>query len=251
EAGEGAKRLLSASACPSGAMPVIADPDLTGVFAHEAIGHACEADLVIAGESLLAGRIGEPLGVEDLSIVDDGAVGGGFGSNPFDDEGTPASRKELVTGGVLTGYIHSLETAGKLGMRPNGGARAESGSSRPIVRMSNTLIEPGEWSFEEMVKGVKLGVLANGTRGGQVDVAKGSFQFGAQEAWLIERGEVTKPLRDAALQGTILETLKKIDAIGRDARLASPGICGKGQWVPVGDGGPHIRIQDAIVGGGA
>lgn len=251
EAAAGAVRLLTAKPCPSGRMTVIADPDLAGVFAHEAVGHACEADLVIAGDSLLEGRIGETIGSEIVTIVDDGGIRGGFGSLPYDDEGVRAGRKVLVERGVLAGFIHSRETAGKLGDEPNGGARAQGVGSRPLVRMSNTLIEAGDHEFEELFDGIERGVFAKGTRGGQVDVAKGSFQFGAQEAWLIENGELTTPLKDAALQGSILETLNGIDALGKDSRLASPGICGKGQLVPVGDGGPHVRIRGAIVGGGA
>lgn len=251
EAAEGGARILRAPPAPSGRMTVVADPDLSGVFAHEAIGHACEADLVLAGESLLAGRIGERIGNDLVSIVDDGNLAGAFGSLPYDDEGVRAGRKALLTKGILTAFIHSRETAGELGHEPNGGARAESYAARPLVRMSNTLIEPGDLTLEEILEGVDHGVLARGTRGGQVDVAKGSFQFSAQEAVLIEKGELTTPLSDVSFSGNILETLHAIDGVGRDARLASPGICGKGQMVPVGDGGPHIRIRDCLVGGGA
>lgn len=250
EAATSAARLLTAKPCPSGRMTVIADSVLTGVFAHEAVGHACEADLVIAGESLLEGRIGETLGSPEVTIVDDGTVPGGFGSAPYDDEGVRGSRKTLVEGGVLRGFILSRETAGRLKMTPNGGARAQDYGSRPLVRMSNTLVAPQDRSFEELLEGVKRGIYAKGTRGGQVDVAKGTFQFGAQEAWLVENGKLTTPLKDAALQGSILDTLRTIDAVGKEAKLAQ-GICGKGQWVPVGDGGPPMRMQGATVGGGA
>lgn len=251
EAAEGGARILRAPPAPAGRMTVVADPDLAGVFAHEAVGHACEADLVLAGESLLAGRIGQRIGSDLVSIVDVGDLPGAFGSMPYDDEGVRAGRKELLTKGVLTSFIHSRETAGELGHAPNGGARAESYASRPLVRMSNTLIEAGDLTLEEIVEDVDRGVLARGTRGGQVDVAKGSFQFSAQEAVLIEKGELTTPLADVSFSGSILETLHAIDGVGKDARLASPGICGKGQMVPVGDGGPHIRIRDCLVGGGA
>lgn len=251
ETAESAARILHAPPCPSGEMTVITDPDLTGVFAHEAIGHACEADLVLAGESLLAGRIGEKLGSDAISIVDDGSLRGAFGSLPVDDEGVTNGRKALLTDGVLTGYIHSRETAARLGMEPNGGARAESYGVRPLVRMSNTLVEPGDMTLEELVEDVDRGILARGTRGGQVDVAKGTFQFSAQEAVLIEDGELKHPLADVSFSGDILRTLHEIDGVGKEARLASPGICGKGQLVPVGDGGPHVRIRRCVVGGGA
>ncbi|MBI4394369.1 MAG: TldD/PmbA family protein [Euryarchaeota archaeon] len=245
-----AVRMLSARRPPLGKVPVITDPDLTGVFAHEALGHACEADLVIAGESLLAGRIGEKFGSDEVTIVDDSSVRGAFGSIPFDAEGLPSKRKVLFERGQLAGYIHSRETAGRLGMKPNGGARAEDYSVRPLVRMSNTMIDAGDWGFEEMIKDTKRGILAMGTRGGQVDVARGTFQFSAQESFLIERGEITTPLLDVSINGLILETLARIDAVGKKVELASPGFCGKGQLVPVGDGGPYVRMSEALVGGG-
>jgi TldD protein len=250
DSAKAAVRMLSARRPPLGKVPVITDPDLTGVFAHEALGHACEADLVIAGESLLAGRIGEKFGSDEVTIVDDSSVPGAFGSIPFDAEGLPSGRKVLFKGGRLVGYIHSRETAGKLGMAPNGGARAEDYSVRPLVRMSNTMIDAGDWGFEELIKDTKRGILAKGTRGGQVDVARGTFQFSAQESFLIEDGEITTPLLDVSINGIILETLQKIDAVGKKVELASPGFCGKGQLVPVGDGGPYIRMSEALVGGG-
>jgi len=135
-------------------------------------------------------------------------------------------------------------------MNPNGGAIAESYAVRPLVRMSNTMIEKGEHSFDELIEDIKYGIYAKGTRGGQVDPAKGSFQFSAQEAFLIEKGEITKPLKDLSLSGLTLETLKNIDAVGKDVKFGDPGFCGKGQLVPVGDGGPHIKIKNVLIGGG-
>jgi TldD protein len=148
----------------------------------------------------------------------------------------------------LEDYILNRETAHKLGMKSNGGARAESFTARPLVRMSNTYIETGDHSFEELLEGIDHGIYAKGTRGGQVDTAKGSFQFSAQEAYLIEKGKITTPLRDVSLSGMTLQTLNNIDAVGNDFALGDPGYCGKGQLVPVGDGGPHIRIREAVVG---
>ncbi len=136
-----------------------------------------------------------------------------------------------------------------MGMEPNGGARAESGHVKPLVRMSNTILLGGEHTFEELIEDIKLGIYAKGTRGGQVDPARGTFQFNAQEAYLVEKGEITKPLKDVSLSGSILETLKLIDALEKESRLGSPGFCGKGQLVPVGDGGPHMRIKKIYVGG--
>jgi TldD protein len=247
---ESALRILGADRPPSGRLTVIADPDLTGVFAHEALGHAVEADHIVTGESVLIDKIGNQIASKIVTIVDDPTIQGAFGSFPYDDEGVPAQRKVLIENGILKAYIHNRETAFKLGAIPNGGARAESYAARPLVRMSNTLIEPGDHKFDELVEDIKSGIYAKGTRGGEVDPTKGSFQFNAQEAFLIENGEVTKPLRDVSLSGFILETMKAIDAVGDTSELGDPGFCGKGQFIPVGDGGPHIRIREIIVGGG-
>ncbi len=249
-AAESALRILSADHPPSGRLTVVADPDLTGVFAHEALGHAAEADHIVTGESILIGKLGEKIAAENVTIVDDPTIHGAFGSFPYDDEGVKAQRKVLIENGILTNYIYNRETAHKLSAVPNGGARAESYGARPLVRMSNTLIEPGTYKFEEMLEDIKFGIYAKGTRGGEVDPTKGSFQFSAQEAFLIEHGELTKPLKDVSLSGLILATMQEIDAVGDTRELGDPGFCGKGQFVPVGDGGPHIRIREAIVGGG-
>jgi TldD protein len=247
---ESALRILNAERPPSGRLTVVADPDLTGVFAHEALGHAVEADHVVTGESVLKDKIGKQIASDIVTIVDDPTIQGAFGSFPIDDEGVVAQKKVLIENGILTNYIHNRETAFKLGFVPNGGARAESYAARPLVRMSNTLIETGDHKFDELIEDIKSGIYAKGTRGGEVDPTKGSFQFNAQEAFLIENGEVTKPLRDVSLSGFILETMKAIDAVGDTRELGDPGFCGKGQFIPVGDGGPHIRIRDVIVGGG-
>jgi len=243
------ERLLDATAPPSGRMPAVIDPDLAGVLVHEAFGHACEADLVLAGESMLADRLGQQLGSPLVDIFDDPTLDGAFGSFPFDDEGVRARRKDLMVRGVLTAFIHSRETAARLGAAPNGGARAQDHASRPLVRMSNTMLGGGDRSFEELLEGIKEGIYVKGTRGGQVDTAKGTFQFGAEEAFEVRGGELGRPLRDVALMGSILDTLRNVDAVGKDARNGSPGYCGKGQHVPVGDGGPHVRVLDAVVGG--
>lgn len=246
--GESAVRVLKAKRSPSGRFPVVADHELTGVFVHEALGHTTEADLVTSGDSILEGRIGEKIAGDNITIIDDSTVKFAFGSFPYDDEGTPGTRKILIEDGILKGYILNRETADKLGMKSNGGARAQSYAVRPLVRMSNTFIDKGDFNFEEIIEGIDYGIYAKGTRGGQVDTAKGSFQFSAQEAFLIEKGEITSPLRDVSLSGKTLQTLMNIDAVGKDLALGDPGFCGKGQLVPVGDGGPHIRIKETVVG---
>jgi TldD protein len=242
-------RILAAKPCPSGNMTLVADPSLTGVFVHEALGHAVEADQIVTHESILDGKLGEKIAAELVTVVDDSTVTGGFGSFPVDDEGVLGSRKVLIENGVLKNYICNRETAHKLNLKPNGGARAESYQVRPLVRMSNTMIEAGDHTFEELIEGISYGIYAKGTRGGQVDTAKGTFQFNAQEAFLIENGKITTPLRDVSLAGNTLEILNNIDAMTKEREFGEPGYCGKGQFVPVGDGGPNIRIKTVTVGG--
>ncbi|UCD92761.1 MAG: TldD/PmbA family protein [Methanobacteriota archaeon] len=250
-AGESAVRILSARRPPSGTMPLVADPDLAGVFAHEAVGHASEGDWVVAGNSCLEGIMGEKIGNDMVTIIDDPGLDGGYGSFPFDSEGVIGKKKFLVDHGVLSEYILNRETAHLLKMEPNGGARAASYNVLPIVRMSNTYIQEGDYSFEEVLEGIGKGVYAKGTRGGQVSTARGTFQFNASEAFLIENGEITVPLKDVSFSGQTLEVLKSIDRVGNDFQLGRPGNCGKYQWVPVSDGGPHVRVKEVTIGGGS
>lgn len=249
-AADAAVRQLGAPSAKGGRQTVVIDPELAGVFAHEAVGHAAEADLVAAGESCFRDRLGERLGIEGLHIHDDSTIEGAFGSFPFDDNGVPGQDKQILQDGVLVGYLCDRERAATFGLEPNGASRAQDFQSRPLVRMSNTIIDAGSHS-EEDVLDVKEGVFCKGSRGGQVDTARGTFLFHAQDAWRIENGELTTPLRDVSLTGDILSTLHNIDALGNKQRLGDPGYCGKGQWVPVCDGGPLVRIQDCLVGGGA
>ncbi len=251
EGAEATARMLKAPAPPSGRMTVILDPELTGVFSHEALGHASEGDLVAAGESCLKDRLGEKLGDTRVTLCDDSTVPGGFGSFPYDDHGAPSRKRVLLEHGVLVGYLTDRVAGFKLDRTSTGSARAENYASRPLVRMSNTFIEAGDQSFDELLEGVKQGVYAVGSRGGQVDTAKGSFLFNAQESYLIKNGRLDKPLRDVSLTGTTLETLANIDGLGKKFAWGDPGYCGKGQYVPVGDGGPHVRVRNCVVGGTA
>ena len=249
QAQRAAMRLLTAERAPSGKMPLIADRDLTGVYIHEALGHPCEADLVAAGDSCLDGKLGHQIGNEIVTVVDDPTMMGGYGAYPVDDEGVDTREKVLIKNGVLTEYLNHRETAHHFGVDPNGGARAQDGLHHPLVRMSNTMIQGGHHAdMDELMEDIEFGVYACGTRGGQVDTGRGSFQFAAQEAWLIENGELTRPLKDVSVSGLTLQILKNVDGLTRDAMLASPGFCGKGQTVPVGDGGPVMRIREALVG---
>lgn len=246
--GEKAVRLLDAKPAPSGQFPVIADPELTGVLIHEALGHAVEGDLILQNDSILKDKIGEQIASDIVNIFDDASLKDGFGYYPYDVEGVKTKPNQLVKDGKLISLLNSRETASKLGMTSSGNARSLI-ADQPIVRMSNTYLQPGDNTFEELFEGIDNGIYLKGSRGGQVDTGKGIFQFNAAEGYLIENGEISTPLRDVSLSGNILETLKNIDAIGNDFKL-SVGFCGKdGQTAPVGDGGPHTRILNALVGG--
>ncbi len=249
EAAKNAVGQLGARQAKGGKQTVVIDPELAGVFAHEAVGHASEADLVATGESCFRGRMGERLGIEGLHIRDDSTLPGAFGSIPFDDNGIPGQDKVILQDGVLRGFLSDRERAAELGIIANGAARAQDFHSRPLVRMSNTIIDAGDQTEEEVL-GIKDGIFCQGSRGGQVDTARGTFLFHAQDAWRIQDGEKVEPLRDVSLTGEILGTLHNIDALGDQQRLGDPGYCGKGQWIPVCDGGPLVRIQDCLVGGG-
>ncbi|MDO5810090.1 MAG: TldD/PmbA family protein [Methanobrevibacter sp.] len=246
--GEKAVRLLEAKPAPSGQFTVIADPELTGVLIHEALGHATEGDLILQNDSILKDKIGEKIASDIVNIFDDASRKDGFGYYPYDVEGVRTKPNQLVKNGELISLLNSRETSSKLGMKSSGNARSLI-ADQPIVRMSNTYLQPGDNTFEELVEDIPNGMYLKGSRGGQVDTGKGIFQFNAAEGYMIENGEITTPLRDVSLSGNILETLKNIDAIGNDFKL-SVGFCGKGgQTAPVGDGGPHTRILNALVGG--
>ena len=240
---------MKAERSPSGKLPLVADRDLTGVYIHEALGHPCEADLVAAGDSCLDGKLGQKIGNDIVTVVDDPRIRGGYGAHPIDDEGLDTKEKCLIKNGVLTDYLNHRETAHHFGIEPNAGARAQDGLHHPLVRMSNTLIMGGTHNdLDELIEDIEYGVYACGSRGGQVDTGRGSFQFAAQEAWLIENGSITTPLKDVSVSGLTLQILKDVDGLTTDSRLAAPGFCGKGQTVPVGDGGPIMRIKEALVG---
>ena len=244
-----ALRLLGAERAPSGKMTLVSDRDLTGVYIHEALGHPCEADLVQAGDSCLEGKLGQKIGSDICTVVDDPQMRGGYGCYPIDDEGVDTRPKNLIVNGVLTEYLNHRETAHRFDIEPNGGARAQDGLHHPLVRMSNTVIKGGSFrDLDELIEDVEFGIYACGSRGGQVDTGRGSFQFAAQEAWLIESGSLTRPVKDVSVSGMTLEILKNVDGLTKDSRLAAPGFCGKGQTVPVGDGGPLMRISEALVG---
>ncbi|AWX32506.1 TldD/PmbA family protein [Methanosphaera sp. BMS] len=245
---EKALSLLDAKQAPSGDFPVIFDPELTGVFIHEALGHASEADIILRNDSILKDKIGQKIGSELITVVDDATRKDGFGHFAYDVEGSNSNKNVLVENGVLKTVLSSRESAKKLGLESSGNARS-SIKNQPLVRMSNTYIKPGDSSFDEMIEDMDEGIYLKGSRGGQVDTGKGIFQFNAVEAYKIENGELSTHLRDVSLSGSTLDILNNVDAVGSDFKL-NVGFCGKdGQTVPVGDGGPHIRVSKATVGG--
>ncbi len=248
EAKDRAIRLLSAKSPPIGKFRVVLDPKLTGVFFHEALGHAAEADHVLNNESILENKIGKRIASSIVTVYDDPTIKNSFGFYFYDDEGVKARKKAIVEKGRLVNYLHSRETSEALNMQANGNARAQSFDHVPIPRMSNTYIAKGDFSFDEIIEDIGYGVYLLGSKGGEVDTARGVFQFSAEEGFIIRKGEIAEPIRDVALSGSTLEILKQIDAVGKDFSLHI-GFCGKeGQLVPVGDGGAHIRTF-ATVGG--
>lgn len=236
-------KLINAKTPPGGEMNVVCDPSLTGVLVHEAFGHASEGDHVLQGTSVLKDKVGKVVASEEVTIVDDPTIQE-FGFYPFDDEGVKAKRTVLVDKGVLINFLNSRETAKKLKGEP-GNARAD-GVAFPIVRMSNTFIEAGNWSVEELLEECGDGVYLVGSRGGETDPATGNFQFAAQYGYLVKGGEVSEMIRDVSISGNI-EILKTFK-VGKKTKF-DPGFCGKaGQIVPVSDGGPHVLCK-ALVGG--
>lgn len=238
---------LSALPPPHGTFTVVLDNEMSGVFAHEAVGHACEGDAIMEGTSILAGKKGMRIGSSLVSIWDRPELEGGFGSYSFDDEGMQGRAAELIHEGELRGFMHSAESAETLGEGPNGHARAESFSVPPIVRMSNTYIAAGNHSLEELME-VQDGIYLKGMNGGSVDTITGQYMFRSEEAFRISKGEQAERIRDLSITGTIIGTLQEVDAVGKDLKH-KPGFCGKnGQTMSVSDGGPHIRVRSMKVG---
>jgi len=246
-AGDRAVALINAGVVKGGTMDAVLDPELAGVFAHEAVGHASEGDLVHDGNSVLAGKTGEKIGNDLLTIVDDPTLHE-FGFEPVDAEGVMVARTEIIRKGIVNAYLHNRETLASVGHGIPGHARAMPGEP-PLVRMSNTFIETGDAASEEMIAEVRQGILLCGSRGGQVDPGRGVFQFNAEYGYLVRNGEQGEMIRDVSLSGEILSTLHAIEMCGKE-RLMSQGYCGKGgQSVPVSDGAPYVLLRNAVVGG--
>jgi len=245
-----ALQLLTAAPPPAGKFPVIFHPSITGLLTHEAIGHNAEADHILSGTSIIEGKLGEKIASDLVTIIDDSTYPGKWGTFDYDSEGTPGAKRVIIENGVLKGYMHSLETAAKMGVKPNGSARAQDYQCRPIVRMSNTYIQPGESTFEDLVKGIDMGVYLRGGEYGYVFCERGQYTCHAGEAVMIRNGELAEQLRDVSVAGMTLETLANIDAVANDFEMNMPGTCGKdGQGMYVDNGGPHIRVKELVVGG--
>lgn len=239
---------LGAKPPKGGKFPVVLGPNVVGVFVHEAFGHLSEADLALAG-GVLFNNMGRKIGSDLVTFYDDGTIEGAFGSFKYDDEGIPAQKTLLIKDGVVEGLLHNRETAQKCNTTPTGNARAEDYRVEPIIRMRNTYMDPRDHTAEELIEGVKFGYFFKSFRGGQANL-DGAFQVGIQEAYEIVNGQLGEMVRDASISGNTLETLLKIDAVGKDFELNS-GRCGKGQIAFIGDGGPHIRVSEVTVGGSA
>jgi TldD protein len=250
-----ATKVVASPMPPPGTYPAILDPELVGLFLHEALGHASEGDLVATKESVLEGKLGASLASVGVTVFDDGGIAGGY-QVPFDDEGVPKGKTTIVEKGKLRGFLLSRDTAAELGLEPTGNARAQNFENKPIVRMTNVYMQPGDMSFEELLKDIDLGfyIRGRGSLGGQVDVGGGTFTFRAGPSYLIEKGEVKHMVRAVNFAGKVLETLKTIDAVGKDFSISTSvfGGCGKdGQMAKVGDGGPHVRLGKITIGGRA
>ena len=241
---------LRSKKAPGGEFPVVFHPTISGLLAHEALGHNAEADTMWAGQSILEGKIGQQIASELVSIVDDATIPGRFGSEPYDAEGIAAGRRVIVKNGVLHELLHNLETAAQFGTFPNGCARAEDHTAVPLCRMSNTFFEPRSAELDDMLKGIDRGIYLREAQEGYVYPERGQFLCRAHEAQMIEQGTLGEPLRDVSVSGLILETLMNVDMVGRDFQMIFPGTCGKGgQGVPTDCGGPHLRVKSMVVGG--
>ncbi|MDV7105949.1 metalloprotease TldD [Vibrio sp. TH_r3] len=242
---------LEADAAPAGAMPVVLGGGWPGVLLHEAVGHGLEGDFNRKGSSVFSGKIGDKVTSNLCTIVDDGTMLNRRGSLNIDDEGVQGQYNTLIENGVLKGYIQDKHNAHLMGVKPTGNGRRESYAHLPMPRMTNTYMLPGEHSPEEIISTVKKGLYAPNFGGGQVDITSGKFVFSTSEAYLIENGKVTRPVKGATLIGSGIEAMQQVSMVGNDLSLdKGVGVCGKaGQSVPVGVGQPTLKLDSITVGG--
>ena len=242
---------LAAKPAPAGSMTVVLGAGWPGILLHEAIGHGLEGDFNRKGSSAFSGRVGQRVAAKGVTVVDDGTIPDRRGSLSIDDEGNPTQRTVLIEDGILRGYLQDTMNARLMGVEPTGNGRRESFAHMPIPRMTNTYMLNGDKSPEEIIRSVKKGLYAANFGGGQVDITSGKFVFSTAEAYLIENGKITAPVKGATLIGNGPDVLKRVSMIGNDMRL-DPGVgtCGKeGQSVPVGVGQPTLRVDGLTVGG--
>ena len=244
---------LSAVAAPAGTMPVVLGAGWPGVLLHEAVGHGLEGDFNRRGTSVFSGQVGELVASELCTVVDDGTMVDRRGSVAIDDEGTPGQYNVLIENGILKGYMQDKLNARLMGMTPTGNGRRESYAHLPMPRMTNTYMLPGKSTPQEIIESVEYGIYAPNFGGGQVDITSGKFVFSTSEAYLIENGKVTKPVKGATLIGSGIETMQQISMVGNDLKLDNGvGVCGKeGQSLPVGVGQPTLKVDNLTVGGTA
>lgn len=234
-----AKLQLEGVPAKAGQFPCVLGPRVVGVLAHEALGHLAEADLTV--NSAFAGKLNEVVAAEGVSMTDDGTDPGNVGTEKYDEEGTPATRVEIIKDSVLTGLLTNREYSAKLDLPLTGNARAESYRFAPVVRMRNTIFEPGNQSHEELLDGIEFGYYCGDFRGGQAQT-NASFQVGIQEAYEIVNGEITRPVTDLSISGIATDSLFKIEGLSRGPIEYEVGRCGKGQEAFVSSGGPEIRF---------
>jgi TldD protein len=242
---------LDAIDAPAGAMPVVLGPGWPGVLLHEAVGHGLEGDFNRKGTSIYSGRVGERVAAPGVTVIDDGTLDARRGSLNIDDEGAPTQRTVLIEDGILKGYMQDSLNARLMGVARTGNGRRESFAHLPMPRMTNTTMAAGSHTLDEMIASVERGLFAPNFGGGQVDITTGKFVFSASEAYLIENGRITAPVKGATLIGNGPEVMNRVVMIGDDLQLdAGVGVCGKnGQSVPVGVGQPSLKISQMTVGG--
>jgi TldD protein len=242
---------MEAIPAPAGAMSVVLGPGWPGILLHEAIGHGLEGDFNRKRTSVFSGLLGERVAAAQCTVVDDGTLTGRRGSLNVDDEGTPTRCTTLIENGVLRGYLQDKLNARLMKTESTGNGRRESFAHVPMPRMTNTYMLPGEYAPEEIIASVDKGIYAPNFGGGQVDITSGKFVFSASEAYLIEGGKITAPVKGAMLIGSGAEVLKRVSMVGSDLKLdPGVGVCGKDvQSVPVGVGQPTLKIDSLTVGG--
>ena len=252
EAANRALTKLGARPAPSGTLPVVIGPGSGGVLFHEACGHGLEADLVKKGASAFANRLGEQVASPIVTLIDDGTMAEEWGRYAIDDEGAPARRNVLIEDGILVDYLWDGIRARHEGRTSSGNGRRQSYRHLPMVRMTNTYLAGGSTDPDDIIASVDSGVYVARLGGGQVNTASGDFVFGMVEAYLIEGGKITTPLREGQLIGSGPKVLQEIEAVGNDFEMGPPGTCGKdGQGVPVGDGVPTLKVAELTIGGTA